>query len=158
MSAMCPEPNSRYKRAQWGPNATNGFLAADETAYPMGLARLITVVFTHVLFRCGIYPLPDTLEQLQPRLLQKSPQMRASVESHARSSKIPQPLRTYNQCFRIRGPRSILPNFSVLLDALLIQQPQQWLLQGSRLLEIERVSLSHQRGTEHRGNWPRSSS
>lgn len=42
----------------------------DETAYPMGFARLIAVVFTRVLLRCGIALLADTLEQVQPCSLQ----------------------------------------------------------------------------------------
>ena len=108
VSAMCPGQSSRHKHAQWGLNATNGFSTADETAYPMGLARLIAVVFTRVLLRCGIHPLPDTLEQVHPCSLQALQKMRASVGYQARSSRMPPLVRTY------KGPKSILPKFSVL--------------------------------------------
>ena len=144
VSAMCPGQSSRHKHARWGLNATNGFATADETAYPMGLARLIAVVFTRVLLRCGIHPLADTLEQVQPCSLQALQKIRASVGHQARSSRIPPLVRTYKQRFKIQGPKSVLPKFSVLqrtkTDVLLVQEPKQWLPKGSRLLAIEHVS------------------
>ena len=144
VSAMCPGQSSRHKHARWGLNATNGFATADETAYPMGLARLIAVVFTRVLLRCGIHPLADTLEKVQPCSLQALQKIRASVGHQARSSRIPPLVRTYKQRFKIQGPKSVLPKFSVLqrtkTDVLLVQEPKQWLPKGSRLLAIEHVS------------------
>ena len=115
VSAMCPGQSSRHKHARWGLNATNGFATADETAYPMGLARLIAVVFTRVLLRCGIAPLADTLEQVQPCSLQALQKIRASVGQQSRSSRLPPPLvRTYKQRFKIQGPKSCMPKFSTL--------------------------------------------
>ena len=40
VSAMCPGQSSKHKHASWGLNSSNRFATADETAYPMGLARL----------------------------------------------------------------------------------------------------------------------
>ena len=150
VSAMCSGQSSRHKHARWGLNATNGFATADETAYPMGLARLIAVVFTRVLLRCGIHPLPDTLEQVQPCSLQALQKIRASVGYQARSSRIPPLVRTYMQRFKIQGPKSVLPRFSVLqrtkTDVLLVQEPKQWLPKGSRLLAVEHVSSQSKGG------------
>ena len=148
VSAMCPGQSSQHKHARWGLNATNGFATADETTYPMGLARLIAIVFTRVLLRCGIHPLPDTMEQVQPCSLQALQKIRASVGYQSRSSRIPPLVRTYKQRFKIQGPKSILPKFSVLqrtkADVLLVQKPKQWLPKGSRLLAVEHVSSQSQ--------------
>ena len=66
ISAQCPGQSSKHKHARWGLNRhTNTFATSDETAYPMGLARLTAVVFTRILLNSGIAPLPDTLEQVQ---------------------------------------------------------------------------------------------
>jgi hypothetical protein len=65
ISATCPGQDSKHKHARWGLNRrTNTFATSDETAYPMGLARLIAVVFTRTLLNCGIAPLPGTLEEV----------------------------------------------------------------------------------------------
>ena len=110
VSAMCPGQSSRHKHARWGLNATNGFATADETAYPMGLARLIAVVFTRVLLRCGIAPLADTLEQLQPCSLQAFQKIRASVGQQARSSRIPPLVRT-NNVSKFKDPSPVCQSF-----------------------------------------------
>ena len=143
VSAMCPGQSSKHKHAQWGLNSTNGFATADETAYPMGLARLIAVVFTPTLLRLHILPLPDTLEQVQSCSLQALQKMRATTGQQSRASKMPPLVRTYKQRVKLKGPRSCLPNFSILQrakeDVLLVGAPKQWLPKGSRLLSIEHV-------------------
>ena len=57
-------------------------------------------------------------------------------------------VRTYKQRFKIQGPKSILPKFSVLqrtkADVLLVQKPKQWLPKGSRRLAVEHVSSQSQ--------------
>ena len=152
VSAMCPGQSSQHKHARWGLNATNGFATADETAYPMGLARLIAVVFTRVLLCCGIAPLTDTLEQVQPCSLQALQKIRASVGQQARSSRIPPLVRTYKQRLKIQGPKSCLPKFSILQrtrdDVLLVQEPKQWLPKVSRLLAIEHISSQMKGGSD----------
>ena len=70
-SAQCPGQSSKHKHARWGLNRhTNTFATSGETAYPMGLARLIAVVFTRIFLNNGIASLPDTLEQVQDCSLQ----------------------------------------------------------------------------------------
>ena len=96
ISAQCPGQSSKHKHARWGLNRhTNAFATSDETAYPMGLARLIAVVFTRMLLNNGIAPLPDTLEQVQDCPLQSLQKMRAVTGAQARASKMPPLVRTY---------------------------------------------------------------
>ena len=112
VSAMCPGESSRHKHARWGLNSANRFSTADETAYPMGLAKLIAVIFTRVLLRHEIQPLPDTLDQVQPLSLQALQKMRASTGQQARASKMPPLVRTYKCRLKIQGPKSSIAQIS----------------------------------------------
>ena len=144
VSALCPGQSRTHRHAQWGLNATNGFATADETAYPMGLARFLAIIFTKVLLNLHIKPLPDTLEQIQSCSLQALQKMRATVGQQGRASRMPPLVRTYKQRLKLQGPRAALPQFSVLQRTkeplVLIQQPLQSLPKGSRLLSVEHVS------------------
>ena len=71
---------------------------------------LIAVVFTRVLLRCGIAPLADTLEQVQPCSLQAFQKIRASVGQQARSSRIPPLVRT-NNVSKFKDPSPVCQSF-----------------------------------------------
>lgn len=94
VSALCPGQTRTHRNAQWGLNATNGFATADETAYPMGLARFLAIIFTKVLLNLDIKPLPDTLEQIQSCSLQALQKMQATVGQQGRASRMPPLVRT----------------------------------------------------------------
>ena len=65
ISAKCPGQKSRHKHAPWGIKShTSTFATADESAYSMGLAKLIAICFVRVLLRVGIQVPPDRLEDL----------------------------------------------------------------------------------------------
>ena len=103
ISAQCPGQSSKHKHARWGLNRhTNAFATSDEAAYPMGLARLIAVVFTRLLLNKGIAPLPDTLEQVQDCSLQPLQKMRAVTGIQARASKMPPLVRTYKSRLKVQ--------------------------------------------------------
>ena len=152
ISARCPGQSAKHKHAQWGINSQNGFATAEETAYPMGLARLIAVVFVRILLKHGISPLPDSLEQVQQCSLQSLQRMRASTGQQSRSSRIPPLVPTYKNRFKLKGPKSKLPAFKILQrtkeDVTLANNPLQLLPKGSRLLALEHVSSSDQRGEQ----------
>ena len=57
ISATCPGQSAKHKHAKWGLRHNSGFATAEETAYPMGLAKLIAVVFARVLLRCKVFHL-----------------------------------------------------------------------------------------------------
>ena len=144
ISAICPGQTAKHKHEQWGVRKNNQFATAEETAYPMGLARMIAVTFARVLLRHGIAPLPDTLDQVQECSLQSLQKMRASTGQHIRSSKIPPLVRTYKLRFKIQGPKNMLPQFAVFqrtkTDVTFSENPIQLLPKGSRLLAIEQAS------------------
>ena len=129
VSAMCPGQSSKHKHAQWGLNATNGFATADETAYPMGLAKFLAIILTKVLLNLDSKPLPDTLEKIESCSLQALQKMGATVGQQSRASKRLPLVRTYKQRLKIQGPRSKLPNFSVLQctrdDLVIVEEPFQ---------------------------------
>ena len=129
--ANCPGQNSRHKHAQWGLKSyTATFATADETAYSMGLAKLIAICFVRVLLRVGIQVPPDRLEDLQPWSLDALQGIKAQVGAQPKASRLPPLVRTYKSKVKLRGPRQLLPQFNVLKFAkqditICEQQPLQ---------------------------------
>ena len=109
ISATCPGQTAKHKHEKRGVRKNNQFATAEETAYPMGLAKMIAITFARVLLRHGIAPLPDTLDQVQECSLQSLQKMRASTGQQIRSSKIPPLVRTYTAS-RFKGQRTCCRN------------------------------------------------
>ena len=142
ISAKCPGQNSKHKHARWGFNRqSKTFATADETAYPMGLAKLIAVVFTRVCLRVGIQIPPETLDDLQPWSLDALQKIKAQTGLQPKSSRLPPLVRTYKTKLKLRGHVSSLPQFSVLQRTKTMvrvcENPVQILPKGSRLLAID---------------------
>ena len=88
INPTCKGQNSKHKHAQWGYNRkTKSFAMAEETAYPMGLSKMIAMVIVRSLRRLGIQCNPDTLDALQPVSLQALQKMRAATGAQSRSSR-----------------------------------------------------------------------
>ena len=156
ISAKCPGQNSRHKHAQWGlSRGSNGFATAEETAYPMGLAKLIAVIFLRVLIQCNIQHAPETLEQVQPYSLQALQKMRAATGTQSRASRMPPPVRTYKSKFHLKGHRHELPQVAVLQrlkePLQFSSEPVQRLPKGARLLAIQHAPSETNRGEETEG-------
>ena len=144
INATCRGQNSKHKHAQWGFNRkTKSFATAEETAYPMGLAKMIAMVIVRSLLNFGIQCNPETLEAVQPVSLQALQKMRAATGMQSRSSRIPSLVPTYKLRFRIGGARTSLPNVNIfqrLRDEIEISStPLQILPKGSKLLAITPV-------------------
>ena len=85
--------NSKHKHAAWGYNRkTKSFATAEETAYPMGLSKMIAMVIVRCLIRMGIKTNLETLDAIQPVSLQALQKMRAATGTQSRSSKTPTPV------------------------------------------------------------------
>ena len=111
INATCKGQNSKHKHAAWGYNRkTKSFATAEETAYPMGLSKMIAMVIVRCLIRLGIQANPDTLEAIQPVSLQALQKMRAAAGTQSRSSKIPALVPTYQTRFRLAGCEDDLPH------------------------------------------------
>ena len=104
INATCKGQNSKHKHAAWGYNRkTKSFATAEETAYPMGLSKMIAMVIVRCLIRLGIQANPETLEAIQPVSLQALQKMRAATGTQSRSSRIPALVPTYQTRFRLAG-------------------------------------------------------
>ena len=137
----CNGQSSKHKHAKWGYNARNRkFATAEETAYPMGLARLIAVVFVRALLNLGVKAPPDTLDAVQPISLQSLQKMRAVTGQQATSSRIPPQVPTYKSRICIAGDRAALPQFQVFQrlrePVRILDNPPQFLPKGSKLLSL----------------------
>ena len=114
INATCRGQNSKHKHAQWGFNRkTKSFATAEETAYPMGLAKMIAMVIVRSLLNLGIRGNPETLEAVQPVALQALQKMRAATGTQSRSSRIPALVPTYKLRFRIGGASNSLPDVNI---------------------------------------------
>ena len=78
VNAVFKGQNSRHKHAKWGYNAKEKqFATSEETAYPMGLAKMFASCFDNALVAKGIAVPPETLEDIKDTSLQSLQQMRA---------------------------------------------------------------------------------
>ena len=103
ISAKCPGQNSKHKHAAWGVNSkTKKFATSEETAYPMGLAKVIANCFVVALQSRGvIMPVQSMLEvdDLSLRYLQK---LRATAGVQPRASRIPPLVPTFKRKLQMK--------------------------------------------------------
>ena len=103
ISAKCPGQNSKHKHAAWGVNSkTKKFATSEETAYPMGLAKMIANCFVVALQSRGvIMPEQSMLEvdDLSSRYLQK---LRATAGVQPRASRIPPFVPTFKRKLQMK--------------------------------------------------------
>ena len=141
INATCRGQNSKHKHAAWGYNRKiKLFATAEETAYLMGLSKMIAMVIVRCLIRLGIQANPETLDAVQPVSLQALQKMRAVAGAQSRSSKIPALVPTYQTCFRLAGCKHNLPRVHLFQrlrnDLTISSNPPQVLPKGSKLLAI----------------------
>ena len=144
INTTCRGQNSKHKHVQWGFNRkTKSFATAEETAYPMGLAKMIAMVIVRSWLNLGIRGNPETLEAVQPVALQALQKMRAATGTQSRSSRIPALVPTYKLRFRIGGASNSLPDVNIFHrlrnDVTISSSPVQILPKGSKLLAIAPV-------------------
>ncbi len=98
ISATCPGQSSKHRHAAWGINAkTKHFATSEETAYPMGLAKMIANCFAVALQAKGVrMPAQSMLEvdDLSSSYLRK---LRATAGVQLRASKIPPLVPTFKR-------------------------------------------------------------
>ncbi len=103
ISAKCAGQNSKHKHAAWGVNSkTKKFATSEETAYPMGLAKMIANCFVVALQSRGVtMPEQSMLEvgDLSLRYLQK---LRATAGVQPRASRIPPLVPTFKKKLQMK--------------------------------------------------------
>lgn len=153
INATCKGQSSSHKHARWGYDRhKKRFATAEETAYPMGLAKMIGMVIVRSLMRFGISANAETLDAVQPISLQALQKMRATVGMQSKASRIPALIRTYKSKVRLRGDPTALPEarlFQRLRAPLqLTSNPVQTLDKGSKLLAIIPGAVLDPRGED----------
>ncbi len=104
VNAVCKGQNSKRKHAKWGCNPKEKrFATSEETAYPMGLAKMFASCFVNALLSNGIAALPLWKTSKTRTSLQSLQQMRASTGMQPKASRIPALVPTFSTKVRLRG-------------------------------------------------------
>ena len=84
VSAKCKGQNSKHKPAAWGlDKEKKKFATSEETAYPMGLAKLLANCIAMALINLGVKAPEETLHQLKSTSLRSLQQMKAAGQSNS---------------------------------------------------------------------------
>ncbi|CAK9024126.1 Uncharacterized protein SCF082_LOCUS16483, partial [Durusdinium trenchii] len=123
-----------------------GFATAEETAYPMPLARAIANCFVLIACNRGIQPLPSTLQDVQPLSLDALRAMRAQAGQQPRATKIPPIVPTYATKIHVSGLPDDLPHavlFHSLAHPLTLRNPIGTLVlpKGAKLSSVQPKSI-----------------
>ena len=134
ISARCPGQSAKHKHAAWGINAkTKHFATSEETAYPMGLAKMIANCFVVALQARGVrMPAQSMLEvdDLSSSYLRK---LRATAGVQRRAFKIPPLVPTFKRKIQTKTDSNTT---AFKLFQKISKQFSDELLKGSKLLAI----------------------
>ena len=90
VSAKCKGQNSKHKHAAWGlDKEKKKFATCEETACPMGLAKLLANCIAMALITLGIKAPEETVHQLKSTSLKSLQQMKAATGVQPKASRIP---------------------------------------------------------------------
>ena len=101
--AKCPGQNSKHKHAAWGVSrATQRFATSEETAYSMGLAKMIANCFVVALQSKGVQMPPQSIHEVDQLSLDYLRRLKATSGLQPRASRIPPLVRTFKTKTRLR--------------------------------------------------------
>ncbi len=141
ISNRCRGQNSKHKHAAWGINSsTKKFATSEETAYPMGLAKLIAHCYVLALHRLQIQTPPETINDIQNKSLETLRQLRAATGIQSKSSKMPPLVRTYSQKIQAKVAKSLRKLFQRARETVVIDKDVQ-IPKGARLLSLQTSSF-----------------
>ena len=96
--AKCPGQNSKHKHAAWGVNSTTKkFATSEETAYPMGLAKMIANCFVVALQSRGVVMPEQSMLEVDDLSLSYLQKLRATAGVQPRASRIPPLVPTFKR-------------------------------------------------------------
>ena len=140
VSLKCPGVSAKHKHAKWGVTAARPLAPAQETAYPMSLARSVAACYVNHLLSCGIKPLPETMDALTSHSAETLTLSRAHGGVQPRASKLPPLLPLFSAKFLIHNPPAELLclalHSKVARDVALSSTFLPVLPKGSKLLTI----------------------
>ena len=145
LAITCMGQSSSHTHLPWG-ITPRGFATAEETAYPMPLARAIANCFVLIACNRGIQPLPSTLQDVQPLSLDALRAMRAQAGQQPRATKIPPIVPTYATKIHVSGLPDDLPHavlFHSLAHPLTLRNPIGTLVlpKGAKLSSVQPKSI-----------------
>ena len=90
VSAKCKGQNSKHKHAAWGlEKDKKKFATSEETAYPMGLAKMLANCIAMASINLGIKAPEETLHQLKSTSIKSLQHMKAATGPQPKASRIP---------------------------------------------------------------------
>ena len=151
VSAKCKGQNSKHKRAAWGlDKEKKKFATSEETAYPMGLAKLLANCIAMALISLGVKALEETLHKLMSTSLKSLQQMKAGTGVQPKASRIPPLVPTLKARIKLQAMTTVLPDFQLYQkcrDDIKLDAPSNPILpKGSKLLSIEPAKTSSDEG------------
>ncbi len=150
VSAKCKGQNSKHKHAAWGLDKKKKFATSEETAYPMGLAKLLANCIAMALITLGIKAPEETICQLKSTSLTSLQQMKAATGVQPKASRIPPLVSTFKARIRLQAMATVLPVFQLYQkcrDDIKLDAPgNQILPKGSKLLAIQPAKTSSDEG------------
>ena len=151
VSAKCKGQNSKHKHAAWGwDKEKKKFATSEETAYPMGLAKLLANCIAMALISLGIKAPEETLHQLQSTSLKSLQQMKAATGVQPKAIRIPPLVPTFKACVKLQAMTAVLPEFQLYQkcrDDIKLDAPSNQILpKGSKLLSIQPAKTATDKG------------
>ena len=148
VSAKCKGQNSKHKHAAWGLDKDKQkFATSEETAYPMGLAKLWANCIALALINLGIKAPEETLHQLKSTSLKSLQQMKAATGLQPKASRIPPWVPTFKARVKLQAMTEALPDFQLYQkcrDDIKLDAPND--PKGSKLLSIQPAKTSSDEG------------
>ena len=134
INAKCPGQNSKHRHAAWGVNSkTKKFATSEETAYPMGLAKMIANCFVVALQSLGVQMPGQTMLEVNELSLSYLQKLRATAGVQPRASRIPPLVPTFKRKLQTK-PDATTSSFRLFQKAP--KQLSDNLPKGSKLLAI----------------------
>ena len=114
VSAKCTGQDSKHKHAAWGlDKEKKKFATSEESAYPMGLAKLLANCIAMALINLGVKAPEETLHQLTSTSLKSLQQMKAATGVQPKASRIPPLVPTFRARIKFQAMTTVLPDFQL---------------------------------------------
>ena len=144
--AKCPGQNSKHKHLPWGVNPrTKRFATTEETAYPMGLAKMIANCYVVALRTAGVQMPPQSLLEVDDLSLDYLRRLRATAGMQPKASRMPPLVPTFKKKL-VAKPTKQTVGFR--LYQKIVQQLHESLPKGSKLLAIAPLDSSPMGGVD----------
>ena len=142
VSAKCKGQNPKLKHAAWGLDKDKKkFATSKETAYPMGLAKMLANCIAMALINLGIKAPEETLHQLKSTSIKSLQHMKAAAGLQPKASRVPPLVPTFKARVKLQAMTELLPDIQLYQKCkndIKLDAPNDPVLpKGARLLAIQ---------------------